>query len=81
MMSLEKEKSDIMSGTVKEATQLPEILPEQVQDFALAFIKKLVLAWDPDYTKVTPDEAERLRAAEDNMMSGRMVPHDKIDWD
>lgn len=70
-----------MSGAVKEATKLLEILPEQDQDFALAFIKKLVLAWDPDFTKVTPEEAARLRAAEDDMSSGGTVSHDKIDWD
>lgn len=29
-----------------------EILPESDQNFALEFIKKLVLACDPDYTKV-----------------------------
>lgn len=70
-----------MSGAVKEATKLLEILPEQDQDFALAFIKKLVLAWDPDFTKVTPEEAARLRAAEDDMRSGETVSHDNIDWD
>ena len=31
-----------MSGAVKEAANLMEILPESDQDFALEFIKKLV---------------------------------------
>lgn len=45
-----------MSAATKEAINLMEILPESDQNFALEFIKKLVLAWDPDYTKVTPAE-------------------------
>lgn len=32
-----------MSNTVKEAIQMLEILPEQDQNFALEFIKKLVI--------------------------------------
>jgi hypothetical protein len=31
------------------------MLPADKQRFAYEFIKKLVLAWDPDFTKVTPE--------------------------
>ena len=41
------------------------------------FIKKMVLAWDPDFTKVTPEEARRIENAE---KSG-YVSEDEIDWD
>ena len=41
------------------------------------FVKKLVLAWDPNFTKVTPAEAAQIRAAED---SG-FIAEDAIDWD
>ena len=41
-----------MSSIVKEAARLMEALPESDQEFAYAFIKKLILAWDPDFTKV-----------------------------
>lgn len=70
-----------MSGAVREAVELLEILPESDQDFALEFIKKLVLAWDPDFTKVTPEEAARLRAAEKDIKQNGTVSHDDIDWD
>lgn len=40
------------------------------------FIKKLVMAWDPDYTKLTPEEERRLEAAEN---SG-FVNDGDIDW-
>ena len=47
----------------------------------LEFIKKLVLAWDPDFTKVTPEEAKRLRAAENDIKQNGTASHDDIDWD
>ena len=40
-----------------------ELLPESEQNFVLEFIRKLVLAWDPDYTKVTPRERVDLQEA------------------
>lgn len=45
---------------------------------ALEFIKKLVLAWDPDFTKLTPAERASLEEA---MADPETVSHDEIDWD
>lgn len=58
-----------------------EALPESDQNFALEFIKKLVLAWDPDYTKVTPAERKALEEAQRDMMENGTVGHDAINWD
>lgn len=66
-----------MSSITAEATRLMEVLPEADKAFVYEFIKKLVLAWDPDFTKVTEEEAERIAAAEN---SG-FIDADKIDWD
>ena len=66
-----------MSGIVAEAARMMDMLPESEQSFACEFIKKLVRAWDPDFTKVTPEEAERIRHAE---QSG-FVDENEIDWD
>lgn len=65
-----------MSNTVMEAARLMNMLPESDQNFAFEFIKKLVLAWDPDYTKMTPEELSRVEAAEN---SG-FVNDSDIDW-
>ena len=70
-----------MSGAVKEAVSLMEVLPESDQNFVLEFIKKLVLAWDPDYTKVTPAERKALEEAEKDMVENGTVSHDAINWD
>ena len=67
-----------MSGAVQEAVNLLEVLPETEQNFALEFIKKLVLAWDADYTKLTPAERARLERAE---QESETVSHDAINWD
>ena len=66
-----------MSNITREAARLMEALPEADKVFAYEFIKKLVLAWDPDFTKVTAEEAKRIADAEN---SG-FVDADTIDWD
>ena len=58
-----------------------EILPESEQFFALELIKKLVLAWDPDFTKLTPSEREELEQATKEIENGETVSHDAINWD
>lgn len=39
-------------------------------------IKKLVLAWDPDFTKLTPEEVKLLNEAEND----EFVDAEDIDW-
>ena len=47
----------------------------------LKFIKKLVLAWDPDYTKVTPVERKALEEVEKDIAENGTISHDDINWD
>ncbi|MFG6393122.1 MAG: hypothetical protein K1W24_02865 [Lachnospiraceae bacterium] len=70
-----------MSTATKQAIGLMEILPESEQNFALEFIKKLVIAWDPDFTKVTPSERAELEQAVKEIENGETIPHDAINWD
>lgn len=70
-----------MSAATKEAINLMEILPESDQNFALEFIKKLVLAWDPDYTKVTPAERKALEETEKDIADNGTISHEDINWD
>ena len=65
-----------MSNIVMKTAELMELLPEADQAFAYEFMKKLVLAWDPDYTKLTTEEAARLAEADE---SG-FVDVVEIDW-
>jgi len=70
-----------MSAAIKEAINLMEILPESDQNFALEFIRKLVIAWDPDFTKVTPRERKELEEIERDIEENGTVSHDVINWD
>ena len=49
-----------MTANEQEMIRLYNFLPDVDKDFALAFMKKLVLAWDPDFTKLTPMERAEL---------------------
>ena len=66
-----------MTSISADIAKMVDMLPEDDQKFAQEFIKKLVLAWDPDFTKVTPQEAELIKTAEE---SG-FVSESDIDWD
>ena len=70
-----------MSNTAQQVANMTDMLPENDQQLAFELIKKLVLAWDPDFTKVTPQEAKELEEAEQNLKNGEVVSHDDIDWD
>ena len=67
-----------MSKTVQEAVELLQILPGEEQDLALEIIRRMVLAWDPDFTRLTAAEREELleARADDDLIS-----HDEINWD
>ena len=41
------------------------------------FIKRMLFAWDSDYTKVTGQEREKIAHAE----SSSFIDEDEIDWD
>ena len=65
-----------MSVLSMDTARMIDMLPADDQRFAYEFVKKLVLAWDPDFTKTTPEEAARIKEAEE---SG-FVSEDDIDW-
>ncbi len=64
-----------------QIAQMVDILPEPDQKLALELVKKLVLAWDPDYTKSTPAEAEAMNQAIKEIEAGNYALDSEIDWD
>lgn len=66
-----------MSSVAMETLHMIEMLPKQEQDLAYELIKRLVKAWDPDFTKAAPEEAKRIADAE---RSG-FVSEADVDWD
>ena len=65
-----------MSETAMNAARMIDMLPDSDQHLAYELIKKLVLAWDPDCTKLTPEEAKLLNEAEND----EFVDAEDIDW-
>ena len=65
----------------KEISDMIDLLPESEQTLAYEFIKRMVIAWDSDFTKLTPVELARLEEAEQNFINGETVSHNDIDWD
>ncbi len=70
-----------MGNTAQAIASMVDILPENDQQLAYELVKKLLLAWDPDFTKVTPEEAAQLEEAERNFDKGETVSMNEIDWD
>lgn len=66
-----------MSEKTMQIAEMIDMLPEQDQNLAYELIKKLVLAWDNDFTKVTPLERKQIDEAEN---SG-YISESEIDWD
>ena len=65
----------------KEISTLVDLLPEAEQALAYEIVKRMVLAWDSDFTKLTPTERKRLEEAEQDFISGNTVGHNDINWD
>ncbi len=65
-----------MSVIAANIAKMVDMLPENDQHLAHELIKKLVLAWDPDFTRVTQEEALELKEAEE---SG-FISEKEIDW-
>ena len=69
-----------MAPIAQQIAHMVEMLPESDQTLAFELVKKLVLAWDPDYTKLTPLEELDLNRAADEMDAGDYVTDDAINW-
>lgn len=65
-----------MSDTTREIMEMVDMLPEPDQQLVSELVKKLVLAWDPDFTKLTPAERAELEEAE----AGEHFGADAINW-
>lgn len=65
-----------MSTQAQQIAAMLDMLPEQERNLAFEMVKRIVLAWDPDYTKLTAKEAAELAEAE----SSGYLDEDEIDW-
>lgn len=66
-----------MSIQAQRVAEMLDMLPEDDQNFVYEFVCKLIKAWDPEYTKLTPAEVKELEEAR----NGEFVNSEDIDWD
>ena len=59
-----------MSALVQQTTDMLMLLPDEDVSLVNAFVKKLVRAWDPDFTKVTDEERRIMEEADEEMKNG-----------
>ena len=55
-------------------------LPEAEQGLSYELLRRLVLAWDPDFSKSTPSERTDLEESECDLKEGHTVRMEDIDW-
>ena len=70
-----------MAPIAQQIADMVDMLPEKDQALAFELVKKLVLAWDPDFTKVTPAEAKELEQAVAEMEAGDYVTDQAVNWE
>lgn len=70
-----------MAPISQQIAGMVDMLPEKDQFLAFELVKKLVLAWDPDFTKLTSKEEEELEKAMSEYKNGESIPHDAINWE
>ena len=70
-----------MSTATRDVTRMLEMLPKEEQEFACEVMRKLILAWDSDFSKLTPTEAAELRLAHKQVANGEIFSDNEIDWD
>lgn len=70
-----------MPNTAEQIASMVDMLPDSDQHFALEFMKKLVLAWDPDYIRSTMLEKESMEAGYSEILRGEGIMHNDIKWD
>lgn len=65
----------------QQIADMVDMLPEKDQALAFELVKKLVLAWDPDFSKVTPAEKAEIDKAAAELEAGDYVTDQAVNWD
>ena len=55
-----------------------DALPEDDRAMVYHLVKRLIVAWDPDFTRLTPQEAKEL---EEMKKENDYIPLEEINWD
>lgn len=68
----------MLKATTLQTAELLDILPDEDISIVNALVKKLILAWDPDFTKLTAKERELLEKSDSEMKNGDFVSEEDV---
>ena len=68
----------MLKATTLQTAELLDILPDEDISIVNALVKKLILAWDPDFTKLTAKERELLEKSDFEMKNGDFVSEEDV---
>lgn len=69
---------DAMAQVSKQIGEMVDMLSMEEQLLAFELIKRMVLAWDSDFTKLTLAERETLEKADIELENGEVLPHEDV---
>ena len=67
-----------MDQISSQVEKMVEMLPEQEQLLAFELIKRMVLAWDSNFTKLTQSEREIIEKVDKEFTNNETVKHEDI---
>lgn len=66
------------SNMILQKEKMLSILPDENLTLVNTFVKKLIKAWDPDFTKLTDDEKRIVDEADDEIRRGIYFTEDDV---
>ena len=70
-----------MTAQEQEILMMYNTLPETEQGLAYELMRRLLLAWDPAFAKLTHSERTGFEESERDLQEGRTVRMEDINWD
>ena len=67
-----------MEQIARKVENMVDMLPEQEQLLAYELVKRIVLAWDSDFTKITQSEREALEISDEEFINNETIKHEDV---
>lgn len=68
----------MLKDATLQTAELLDMLPDEDVSMVNTLIKKLIIAWDPDFTKLTAKESELLEKSTLEMKSGDFISEEEF---
>ena len=73
-----KQGDDTVEQIARKVENMVDMLPEQEQLLAYELVKRMVLAWDSDFTKLTQSEREALEISDEDFINNETIKHEDV---